>query len=242
MTLEPVGVVGDTALAARIATCLVHRLPVSRLIIHGLNTVDLTDMPKHARLDRAPNLFDLASECDLVILACETHAAARAALTGTVDRPGLLEALKPGSVLADFSPATPEQSTRLAGQLSAGAIGYVEAYLFGPIIYLGGYADHTDQVTAAFDGVLDAERVGPQGTARVLAVLVDAHRDARKQLDSEFATIALAYGLEGDAVARHSLHADLGGGEPIGPVLDLASAHALPAPILTLMKTLKSGV
>jgi 3-hydroxyisobutyrate dehydrogenase len=204
MNLDTIGVIGTGALAIAIAIRLASRAKGPRVIVHGLDAVSLTSLPKKARLERAPNLFDLASECDTVIAAFDSHEALRAALTGTPDRPGLLGAMRPGCLLVDLTAGLPDECRRLAGQLAGGAIGHIELAQFGgpdaiqtgsAQIYAGGFGDHIDQLTPILSCLGTLKRVGPQGSARMFVALSQAVRAANALALEEVQAIAQASGF-----------------------------------------------
>ena len=126
MTIDTLGIVGTGDLAGAIAGRIGSRAGV-RVIVHGFET----SKSKKGSVERAANLFDLASECQAVIAMYETHALLRQALVGDADRPGLLGAMAPGTLLVDFSGGSPDETWRLAGALSGGAIGLVEGVIIG---------------------------------------------------------------------------------------------------------------
>ena len=127
MTLSPIGVCGTGPIASAIAARLAAQ--ATRVIVHGFAVTPQS--PRKARVEPAANLYDLASECEVVIAVYETHAALRGALSGAGDRPGLLGAMVPGSLLVDLSEGLPDETRRLAAKLAAGAIGLVEAAQLG---------------------------------------------------------------------------------------------------------------
>jgi 3-hydroxyisobutyrate dehydrogenase-like beta-hydroxyacid dehydrogenase len=204
MNLDTIGVTGTGELATAIAIRLASGAKGPRVIVHGLDAVSLASLPKKARIERAANLFDLASECEAVIAAYDSHEALRSALTGTPDRPGLLGAMRPGCLLVDFSFGLPDECRRLAGQLAGGAIGYIEAAQFGgpdaihegsAQIYAGGFGDHIDQLTPILCCLGTIKRVGPQGSARMFVALTQAVRAANALALEEVQAIAQASGF-----------------------------------------------
>lgn len=199
MTNFPIGIAGSGPLASAIAMRLADG--GRRVITHGINLKEAR--PKH-RIEIAPNLFDLASECEAVIAVYDTHAALRAALTGTADRPGLLGAMRPGLLLVDLSGGLPEECRHLAGQLAGGAIGHIEcAQLGGPeaigagtaSIYAGGFGDHIDQLAPILSCLGSLKRVGPQGSARMFVALSETVRAANALALEDVQAIAHASGF-----------------------------------------------
>jgi 3-hydroxyisobutyrate dehydrogenase-like beta-hydroxyacid dehydrogenase len=204
MNLDTIGVVGAGPLATAIAIRLASAAKGVRVIAHGLEPVSRATLPKKARLEIAPNLFDLASECDAVIAAYDSHEALRSALTGSADHPGLLGAMRPGCLLVDLSAGLPDECRRLAGQLAGGAIGYIElAQLGGPDaihagsaqIYAGGFGDHIDQMTPILSQLGALKRIGPQGSARTFVALSQAVRAANALALEDVQAIAQASGF-----------------------------------------------
>ena len=152
MTLDPIGVCGAGEHAAAIASAIAAS--GVRVIVHGFGPAKSGKL----RIERAANLFDLASECEAVIAVYDTHQALRDALTGGQDRPGLLGAMAPGTLIADLSGGTPEETRRLAGQLAGRAIGLVEMAQTGGAaaiqngnarLYAGGFGEHIEALKPA---------------------------------------------------------------------------------------------
>jgi 3-hydroxyisobutyrate dehydrogenase len=204
MNLDTIGVIGTGALATAIAIRLALAPKGPRVIVHGLDAARLASLPKKARIERAPNLFDLASECEAVIAVYTTHEGLRSALTGSADHPGLLGAMRPGCLLVDFSAGLPDECRRLAGQLAGGAIGYLEAaQLGGPDalkegrtqIYVGGFGEHIDQLTSILSCLGTLKRIGPQGSARQFVALSESVRAANALALQEAQAIAQASGF-----------------------------------------------
>jgi 3-hydroxyisobutyrate dehydrogenase len=205
MNLDTIGVVGVGQLATAIAIRLASASKGLRVITHGIaQSLDAANVPKSARLERAPNLFDLASECDTVIAVYDTHQGLRSALTGVADQPGLLGAMRPGCLLVDLTTGLPDECRRLAGQLAGGAIGHIEcAQLGGPDaiqagsaqIYAGGFGDHIDQLTPILSCLGTLKRIGPQGSARMFVALSQAVRAANALALEDVQAIAQASGF-----------------------------------------------
>lgn len=242
MNLEPLGVIGNTPLAAAIAARLAGGSERKRVLVHGLDATHFATFSKRARIERASNLFDLASECEAVIAAYDTHAALREALTGTPDRPGLLGAMAPGSILIDMSGGLPDESLRLAGQLAGGAIGLVEIGIPNPKdvstgqarLFAGGFGDHIDDLTPILSHLGAVKRSGPQGSGRMLAALTESIRATYHAAMAEAQAIAQSSGIVPDELAdppisneeRHEFALHLKTAKAI------AAAHHLKTPIL----------
>lgn len=237
MTLSCLGICG----AGHIASALARQIAVSgtRIIIHGF-APPVT--PRKARIDIAANLFDLASECDVVIAVYDTHAALRAALSGTVDRPGLLGAMVPGSLLVDLSGGLPDETRKLAAQLAGGAIGLVEGAFVGGSnsitdgtarVFLGGFGDHIDQLMPTLSTLGTIKRTGPQGSARMYVALSESVRAAYHVAMAEAVAIAEVSGFVPADLASPPLSeeevAQFGGYVHLA----LAQAAATPTPFLT---------
>lgn len=242
MNLDPIGVIGNTPLAAAIAACLASGPKSPRVIIHGLDAALVSTLPKRARIERAPNLFDLASECEIVIAAFDTHAALREALTGTPDRPGLLGAMVPGTLLIDMSGGLPGESLRLAGQLAGGAIGLVEIGIANAKdiatgqarLFAGGFGEHIDNVTPILSRLGTLKRAGPQGSGRMLAALTESIRATYHAALAEAQTIAAASGIVPDELADPPLSDDERNefSVQINTAKAIAAAHNVETPIL----------
>jgi 3-hydroxyisobutyrate dehydrogenase-like beta-hydroxyacid dehydrogenase len=239
MTIDPIGLAGDGERAAAIAVRL-SRLPGMRVIVHGFEVPAVRDggAPKW-RIERAANLFDLASECEAVVTVYATHAALRAALTGSEDRPGLLGALAPGALIADFSAGTPEESRRLAGQLSGRAIGLIEAAWdeAGGAVLLGGFGDHIAQLTPALSALGAVTRAGPQGSGRLLMALRASVQAVTQQALDEAGAIAAAHGLawtDGDEPPRSGVER-AGIAAHLALSLDAAAACEVQAAVLSAL-------
>ena len=209
MTLDPIGICGTGELAAAIAT----RIGSSgtRVIVHGFAPVA---SGRKIRIERAANLFDLASECGAVIAVYETHAQLREALAGALDRPGLLGAMAPGTLLVDLSGGLPEESRKLAGQLAGGTIGLVEAAQIGGSeaiqtgsarIFVGGFGEHIDQLAPSLACLGSLKRIGPQGSARSFVALSESVRAAYQMALEEAQLIAAAGGFVPEELANPPL-------------------------------------
>ncbi|MEQ1695034.1 MAG: NAD(P)-binding domain-containing protein [Hyphomicrobiaceae bacterium] len=245
MNLDTIGVIGNTSLAAAIAVRLAGGSSGPRVIVHGLDAAQLATLPKRSPLERAPNLFDLASECEAVIAAFDTHAALREALTGTADRPGLLGAMAPGTILIDMSGGLPGDSLRLAGQLAGGAIGLVEigvANLSSLVtgearLFAGGFGEHISDLTPVLSRLGTIKRAGPQGSGRMLAALTESIRATYHAAMAEAQAIAEASGIVPDELAdppvlddeRREFAAQLKTARAI------AAAHNVETPILDVI-------
>jgi 3-hydroxyisobutyrate dehydrogenase-like beta-hydroxyacid dehydrogenase len=213
MTIDTMGLAGDGDRAAAIAAGLSRAAGLLqagglRVIVHGFDTLTIGagTAPK-SRLERAPNLFDLASECEVVITAFATHAALRAALIGSDDRPGLLGAMAPGTLIVDFTPGSPEECRKLAGALAGRAVGLVEAATSGSDdaiksgtaeILLGGFGEHIERLTPILQCLGTPARTGPQGSARMVIGLKESVRAAYQLAVNEAACVAAAAGISGE--------------------------------------------
>lgn len=242
MNLDTIGVIGNTALAAAIAARLASATQAPRVLVHGLDATQFATFSKRTRIDRAPNLFDLASECEAVIAAFDTHSALREALTGTADRPGLLGAMAPGTLLIDMSGGLPGESLRLAGQLAGGAIGLVEIGFANAKdlatgqarLFVGGFGEHIDALTPLLTRLGTVKRAGPQGSGRMLAALTESIRATYHAAMAEAQAIAQASGIVPDELAdppasdeeRAEFAAHIKAAQAI------AAAHVLHTPIL----------
>ena len=240
MNLDTIGVIGTTPLAAAIAARLAGGAKGPRVIVHSLDAALLATLPKRARIERAPNLFDLASECEAVIAAYDTHSALRGALTGTADRPGLLGAMAPGTLIIDVSGGLPGESLRLAGQLAGGAIGLVEIGISGTKdistgqarLFAGGFGEHIDEVTPVLSRLGTVKRAGPQGSGRMLAALTESIRATYHAALAEAQAIA-ASGIVPDELADPPVSDDERSefSAQVKTAKAIASAHNIETPI-----------
>jgi 3-hydroxyisobutyrate dehydrogenase len=244
VTHSTISIAGQGPLAVAIAARMVAA-PGMRVIIHGFGFADgANPKPPKYRIERAANLFDLASECEAVIAVYDTHQALRDALTGTQDRPGLLGALQPGSLIVDLSGGTPEECRRLAGQLAGRAIGLVEAAIIGGTaavtagnarIFAGGYGEHVHHVAPALACLGSVKRIGPQGSARMYVALSESVRAAHHIALAEAQAIAAASGFVPEDLATpplsHEEHAHLAARVSEA----LAQAPDTPTPLLAAL-------
>lgn len=251
MNLDSIGVIGNTPLAAAIAARLAAGAKAPRVLVHGLDATALSTFSKRARVSRAPNLFDLASECEAVIAAYDTHAALREALTGTADRPGLVGAMAPGTILIDMSGGLPGESLRLAGQLAAGAIGLVEIGFANPKdiatgqarIFAGGFGEHIEDLTPILSHLGTVKRSGPQGSGRMLAALTESIRATYHAAMAEAQAIAQASGIVPDDLADPPISDDERAefATHLQTAQAIAAAHNIDTPIFdAIAKPLKS--
>jgi len=251
MTHSPIGVAGEGERAAAIAG-RIAKAPGQRIIVHGFalpGAGTRAQTPRTSRVERASTLFDLASECEVVIAVYGSHAALIAALAGTADRPGLAGAMAPGSILADFSEGSPEQCRHLAGRLSPRAIGFVECGVIGgteamargeTLVFAGGFDAHIDSVKPILSALGRFRRVGPQGSGRMYAALTQAMTAAHALALDEVHAIAAAGGFVPDDLAsppmleaeRHELTRHLEQARTWAhacgvatPVIDAVAAH-----------------
>lgn len=211
MTIDTIGIAGTGEMAAAIAG-RIAAVSGARMIVHGFSPAKPTG--RKVRVEQAANLFDLASECHAVIAIYDTHAALREALTGTAERPGLLGAMAPGTLVVDMSGGLPGECLRLAGQLSGGAIGLVEIGMCGGIgamstgaarLFAGGYGEHIELVTPVLSCLGTLKRAGPQGSGRMLAALLETVRAAHYAAMAEAQGIAAASGIVPDEIAEPPL-------------------------------------
>ena len=246
MNLDTIGVIGNTALASAIAARLASGIKPPRVLVHGLDAAHLATLTKRARFERAPNLFDLASECEAVIAAFDTHASLREALTGTPDRPGLLGAMTPGALLIDMSGGLPGESLRLAGQLAGGAIGLVEIG-FASVrdiatgqarLFAGGFGEHIDDLTPILSRLGTLKRSGPQGSGRMLAALTESIRATYHAAMAEAQAIAAANGIVPDELADPPTSADeiAEFAAQLDAAKAIATAHNIQTPIFDAVK------
>ena len=240
MTIDTIGIAGTGELAAAIAGRIASRAGV-RVIVHGFAVAKPAG--RMARIETAANLFDLASECQAVIAVYDTHATLRDALTGTTDRPGLLGAMAPGTLLVDMSGGLPGECLRLAGQLAGGAIGLVEVGLCGGTaalstgearLFAGGYGEHIEQVTPVLCCLGAVKRAGPQGSGRMLAALMESVRAAHYAALAEAQGIAEASGIVPDEIAEPPLSAEERAelAAHVHAAKAIAAAHEVDTPLL----------
>lgn len=242
--IDPVGIAGAAALAAPIAARL-HAAGMARLIVHGFDlptpaatTPRPAGAPRRPRIEHAANLFDLASECQVVVTAYPSLHELHAALAGTADRPGLAGAMQPGTLLADASNLTLDETRRLVGLLAPHAIGVVEWAAAGPLdgassIFAGGFGDHVDRLRPLLTQLgTPVARSGAQGSARLAAAAHLLIRDVQDLLQTEWQATAAGLGLtEPDALpAPATDRACLT--ERIALLRNTAATHDLPMPLL----------
>ena len=241
MTIDPIGIAGSGEMAAAIAARIANRSGC-RVIVHGF-AAELAGGGRKPRIERAANLFDLASECEAVIAVYETHSQLREALTGSADRPGLLGAMAPGNLLIDFSGGLPVEVSRLAGQLSGGAIGLVECGIVGgheaiavgrAQIYAGGFGEHVERVTPVLAGLGMVRRIGPQGSGRMFAALSEAIAAAQVLALHEAQAVAQAGGYVPDELAAPPLpEAEFARMvAQVAAAQAMARAHSVPSPLI----------
>lgn len=241
MTVDTIGIAGAGELAAAIAGRIAAASGV-RVIVHGF-AVEVLPAARKPRIERAANLFDLASECAAVIAVYGTHAALREALTGTAERPGLLGAMAPGNLLIDFSGGLPKEVSRLAGQLSGGAIGLVECGVVGgheaitngrALIYAGGFGEHIERVAPILAFLGTIKRIGPQGSGRMFAALSEAIAAAQVLAQLEAQELAQASGFVPDDLAQPPLseaeHARMVA--QVSAAQAIARAHGVDVPLI----------
>jgi 3-hydroxyisobutyrate dehydrogenase-like beta-hydroxyacid dehydrogenase len=232
LQMDTIGIIGAGALAGAITDAIAARSRL-RIIVHGVDLV----APHNGRVSRAPNLFDLASECQAIISVYDSHADLRCALTGDADRPGLLGAMAPGALLLDLGAGTPEEARRLAGALVGAAVGYVDGVVTGSMeavragsahIVVGGFVDHIVELTPALQHVGQVTRAGSQGQARLLCALVHAVHAGRRALLDEVMQIATGSDLSG-SILQHALETLADGTLPDGGHDDLINIAATAA-------------
>lgn len=197
IALDPIGIVGNGSQALFVVQRL-QETANARLILHGFAPPPIPATRKRQRNETAANLFDLASECEVIFCAFDDSATLRTAIAGTADRPGMAGALRPGTLLIDLTAAKPQERARLAGDLARGAIGYIEAILPSPgqpLVLLGGFGPHIEAVTPLLAAFGEPRRIGSQGQAQAFATLIAARAAARAALDNELGAIAGALGF-----------------------------------------------
>lgn len=242
----PIGIAGRGAFAHAIASRIAAGLGSGRILVHGIELPH----PKAAsarksplRVERAATLFDLASECEIIVAVYETRAEVLEAIAGTPERPGLAAALAPGTLIVDMSGGSPGDSAKLAGQLGRGAVGLVEIGIVGHAaaardsglaLYAGGFGEHVEAVRPILKTLGTLRRAGTQGHGRLLAALIAARATAGTELLGELRAIAEAYDLDEDVFLEAMT------GEPgithggVEGAVRLAEARGVPVPLLTL--------
>lgn len=238
--MDTIGIIGAGALAGVIANAIATRSRL-RVIVHGVQV----EAPHNSRVSRAANLFDLASECQAIIAVYDSHAALRAALTGDADRPGLLGAMAPGTLLLDLGAGTPDEARRLAGALAGAALGYVDGVVTGSLeavragsahIVVGGFDDHIVELTSALQHVGQVTRAGSQGQGRLLCALVHAVHAGRRALLDEAMQIATTCDLS-CPILLHAIDALPDGGldDLLVIAADAARATGSDAPLIAAL-------
>jgi 3-hydroxyisobutyrate dehydrogenase-like beta-hydroxyacid dehydrogenase len=240
MTISAFGICGTGPIVAAIAARM--GADGTRVIVHGF--APPSSLSRKARIEPAATLFDLASECEIVIAAYETHAALREALSGTGDRPGLLGAMVPGSLLVDLSGGLPDEPRRLAAQLAAGAIGLIEGAILGSTdavlagtaqVFLGGFGDHIDRITPTLSSLGPVKRIGPQGSARMYVALSESVRAAYYVALEEAQAIAAASGFVPEELSQPPLALEERAHFARQLQLALAQTHGTATPFLTAL-------
>jgi 3-hydroxyisobutyrate dehydrogenase len=245
--MDMIGIIGAGTLAGAIASRISTRSRL-RVIVHGVEI----EAPHNSRVSRAPNLFDLASECQAIIAVYDSHAALRCALTGDADRPGLLGAMAPGTLLLDLGAGTPEEARRLAGALAGAAVGYVDGAVMASLdavragsahIVVGGFDDHIVELTPALQHVGHVIRAGSQGQGRLLCALVHAVHAGRRALLDEVALIASACDLSG-AILSHALDTlpDVSHDDLLSIAATSARSTGLDAPLIAALAGRSLGI
>lgn len=202
--VDPIGIAGCGETAVAIAARFAAGALPGRIILHGFAPPKVPAKSRAPRIERAANLFDLASECEVVVTAYETHTKLIEAIAGSPDRPGLFGALAPGSLIADFTPAEPHEIRRLTGLLSPRAVGLVECTIAHPlrdeqspgIVFAGGFGEHVDRLAPLLIRLGgDVERSGPQGTARLAAAYIDLGRLLSDLAQHDWSLLGRAIGI-----------------------------------------------
>ncbi|MCO5157830.1 MAG: NAD(P)-dependent oxidoreductase [Aquamicrobium sp.] len=86
-----------------------------------------------ALLSFVPAIGDL-SGCDVVVLCLPDSKVVSAVVEGAGGQPGLIDVLRPGSVVVDCSSSIPSETTRLAALLAAKEIGLHDAPVSGGLV------------------------------------------------------------------------------------------------------------
>ncbi|HEY8194329.1 MAG TPA: NAD(P)-binding domain-containing protein [Hyphomicrobium sp.] len=204
---SPVGVIGDDyfgiAIARRIALCGYRTLYAA---LGGSPSVTRGQL-----LEPAPTPTDIAFECPVVLAAIEDTETMRELLIGSRDRMGLGAEMQPGSVIVDLGARTPRELQALLGLLGTRGVALVDAALIGEQeaaaegrakIFLGGYPDAVEGVTATLSLLGSVERTGPLGSAHAAAALMSYVEAAHAIAREEALALGSACGLSPEILAR----------------------------------------
>ncbi|MEJ2897204.1 NAD(P)-dependent oxidoreductase [Bordetella avium] len=107
-----------------------------RILAHDSAQAPFTRLAAHPawnqRLRRAADLADLA-ECDAVITMLPNSLITNAVVLGSAGQPGLIEILRPGSLLIDMGSSNPADTLRLAETLNTRGISMLDAPVSGAV-------------------------------------------------------------------------------------------------------------
>lgn len=188
----------------------------------------------------APSLFDLGDGATLILSTLPDAGELKAALLGDVDRPGILAAMRPGSIVVQFGDGPYETVLKLAGLLGQRGVGFVDVFsCHGTAaaaegrmeLLAGGFAEFVDDVRPVLSLLGTVERVGSIGTATGLGALRGYVRAARLIALSEAMLIGSHAGISRDVLSR-VFDGTIASGPQSRRLAGLVQSQLRPAPLL----------
>lgn len=155
----------------------------------------------------ADSLPQLGAECDLVIVFVYTDEQVREVALGS----GLIEAMKPDSILAVHTTSNPQTMALLADHAAPREIGVVDAPVSGTAqsivdgritLFVGGATDNVARCSHAFSSYADPVlHIGPLGSGQSVKLVNNVALGAHLQVAVEAARLGEEFGLDTRTVA-----------------------------------------
>lgn len=184
---------------------LARRLQLRRkLIVFDLNADAVADLVARGA-EAASTAAELAQRCDVVFLCLPTSTFVRTAIFGTE---GLIEGLKPGSIVVDQSTGDPAATRQMAEKLAAQGIEMVDAPVSGGAagaeagtisIMLGATGAQRDRLAPVFADISpNLFHAGALGNGQVIKLANNLISHAQRLLTQEALALAVKNGVDPD--------------------------------------------
>lgn len=227
MDRSPIGVIGNDALAIKLASRIASAGHRAVLALLGGEP----HPKKTPGIEMASTATDVAFECATIILAVEDSGELRRIVIGTPDKIGIGAEMQPGGLLIDTGARPPRETQALFGMVGMRGISYVDAALIGwtehgpgydALVLTGGYADAVDAAEPTLSLFGKIERTGPLGSAHTAAALMGYMEAAHSVAEAQAQSVGHALGL-GPAVMGHIIELP----QPVRNVTKLAAHTAI---------------
>ncbi len=184
---------------------LARRLQLSRpLVVFDLNPTAVADLVGRGA-EAVATPADLARRCDVIFLCLPTSAHVRTAIFGTE---GLIEGLKPGTILVDQTTGDPNATRDMARSLAARGVDLVDAPVSGGAmgaeagtiaIMLGASDPQRDRLAPIFADISpNLFHAGEVGNGQVIKLVNNLISHCQRLLTQEGMALAVKNGVDPD--------------------------------------------